>query len=80
MMWVSSEITCKSLSNSFASNTPLRKGEYSCRNAVLPAQERGNTAALLDWSREVWQYLAVALDMFLRCVVGWAMTEHMHTR
>ncbi len=54
------------------------------RLAVPPAPTAANQTWVTDltyvWTAEGWLYVAVLLDLWSRCVVGWATGETLHAR
>ena len=54
------------------------------RLAVQPAPTEPNQTWVTDltyvWTAEGWLYVAVMLDLWSRCVVGWATGETLHAR
>lgn len=46
--------------------------------ALWPNQKWAGDITYID-TAEGWMYLAVILDLFARCVVGWAMADHMES-
>ena len=54
------------------------------RLAVQPAPTAANQTWVTDltyvWTAEGWLYVAILLDLWSRCVVGWATGETLHAR
>jgi putative transposase len=47
-------------------------------SAERPDEKWGSDISYI-WTREGWLYLAVVIDLFARRVVGWAVSERLHT-
>ena len=47
-------------------------------SAEQPDEKWGSDISYI-WTREGWLYLAVVIDLFARRVVGWAVSERLHT-
>jgi putative transposase len=47
-------------------------------SAEHPDEKWGSDISYI-WTREGWLYLAVVIDLFARRVVGWAVSERLHT-
>jgi putative transposase len=45
--------------------------------ASMPDEKWGADITYI-WTREGWLYLAVVIDLFARCVVGWAVGDRLH--
>ncbi len=50
------------------------------RNFVAPAPNQKWVSDITYlWTQEGWLYLAVIVDLYSRCVVGWSLSERMRT-
>lgn len=47
--------------------------------ATGPNQKWGVDISYI-WTKEGWLYFAVVIDLFARCVVGWAVSDRLHRR